>query len=158
MTTHPTVAGRDAIPTIVQRLNPLVNRLLRLGFPMGPNVLISIRGRTSGQLRTFPVAILEADGRQYLFSPFGEVNWVHNLRAAREAVVQRGRLRQTVDAVEISPDEAAPYLEVGLKPVLTAPIFGSMIAGWYGIDRTSTRADYLAAAGRHPAFELRPRR
>ncbi|HEX2754087.1 MAG TPA: hypothetical protein VHM48_01415 [Candidatus Limnocylindrales bacterium] len=44
----------------------------------------------------------------------------------------------------------------GVRPVLGAPVFGSMISGWYGINRSSTAADYLAAARRHPAFELRP--
>lgn len=155
MTTSRSVAGREAVPSIVHRLNPLVHRLLQLGIPMGPNVLITIRGRKSGQPRTLPVSILEADGRQFLFSPFGEVNWVHNLWAAGTATIRRGRRRQEVTAVEMAPDEAARYLEAGLQPVLGAPLFGSMIAGWYGIDRQSTAADYLAAARRHPAFELR---
>ena len=156
MTSSSPVAGREAVPSLVHRLNPIVNRLLRLGLPMGPNVLISIRGRKTGELRTFPVAILEADERQILFSPFGEVNWVHNLRAAGEATIQRGRRRQRVVAAEIAPDVAAPHLEAGLRPVLGMPVFGAMIGGWYGIDRRSATADYLAAAQRHPAFELRP--
>jgi deazaflavin-dependent oxidoreductase (nitroreductase family) len=122
---------------------------------MGPNVLMTVIGRKSGDPRTFPVAILESDGRKFLFSPFGEVNWVHNLRAAGTATIHHGRRRQTVDATEVGADEAAPFLEAGLRPVMSTPVFGSMVAGWYGIDRTSTSADYLAAARRHPAFELR---
>lgn len=39
--------------------------------------------------------------------------------------------------------------------MIGAPLFGSMLAGWYGVDRDSTAADYLAAARHHPAFELR---
>jgi deazaflavin-dependent oxidoreductase (nitroreductase family) len=155
MTTPSSVVGRDGIPSIVHRLNPLIGRLLRLGIPMGPNVLLTVRGRKSGEPRTFPVAILEADGRQFLFSPFGEVNWVHNLRVAGSATVRRGRRQQAVTAVEIAPDDAAPFLEAGLRPIVGAPVFGAMIAGWYGIDRDSTADDYLAAARRHPAFELR---
>ncbi len=54
-----------------------------------------------------------------------------------------------------TPEEAAPILEAGLGPVMAAPVFGSMIAAWYGVDRRSTADDYLAAARRHPAFELR---
>ena len=91
------------IPSIVNRLNPLVRRLLALGLPMGPNVLITVRGRKSGRPYTFPVAILERDGREYLFSPFGEVNWVHNLRAAGEATIRRGRRDRRMTAVELSP-------------------------------------------------------
>ena len=153
--TSTTVVGREGVPAIVHRLDPLVRRLLRLGLPMGPNVLMTVRGRRSGELRTFPVAILEVGDRAFLFSPFGEVNWVHNLRAAGSARIQRGRRQYEVAAVEVGADVAAPFLEAGLRPVLRMPVFGSMIAGWYGLDRRSTSADYLAAAGRHPAFELR---
>ena len=155
MTTPNAAVGREAVPAIVHRLNPLIQRLLRLGIPMGPNVLLTVRGRKSGELRTFPVAILETEGRQFLFSPFGEVSWVHNLRAAGIATIRHGRRRQAVAAVEIAAEMAAPFLEAGLGPFLAAPLFGSMIGGWYGLDRSSSKADYLAAARRHPAFELR---
>jgi deazaflavin-dependent oxidoreductase (nitroreductase family) len=143
------------IPPIVSRLTPLVRRLLALGIPMGPNVLMTVRGRKSGHPYSIPVAILETGGRQFLFSPFGEVNWVHNLRASGEAVIRRGRTNHRMTAVELTPEVAAPFLEAGMKPVLGTPVFGSMIAGWYGLDRTSTTEDYLAAARQHPGFELR---
>jgi deazaflavin-dependent oxidoreductase (nitroreductase family) len=155
MTTRSPAADRAPVPAIVHRLNPLVNRLLRLGLPMGPNVLLTVRGRKTGTLRTFPVAILETDGRQFLFSPFGEVSWVHNLRASGVATVRRGRRSREVTAVELLAADAAPILEAGMRPVLKAPVFGPMIAGWYGIDRDSSPADYQAAARSHPAFELR---
>ena len=153
--THPPVIGRDGVPSLVHRLNPLVHRLLRLGVPMGSNVLLTVRGRKTGQPHEFPVAVLEAGDRMFLFSPFGEVNWVHNLRAAGTATIRRGRQQDTVAASPVPPDQAAEHLETGLRPILSVPVFGSMICGWYGIDRTSTKADYLAAARRHPAFELR---
>jgi len=136
-------------------LNPIVRRLLAIGVPMGPNVLMTVRGRKSGTPYTFPVATLRVDGREYLFSPFGEVQWVHNLRAAGEATIRRGRRDRRMVAAEINPDVAAPILEAGLRPVMSMPVFGSMIAGWYGIDRHSTAADFRASALRHPAFELR---
>ena len=147
-------ATQFPIPSIVQRFNPIVRRLLAIGIPMGPNVLITVRGRKSGTPYTFPVATLRVDGREYLFSPFGEVQWVHNLRAAGEATIRRGRHDRRMTAVQISPDVAAPILEAGLRPVMGMPVFGSMIAGWYGIDRQSTAADFRASALQHPAFEL----
>ncbi len=154
--TIPTAVAPLPIPSIVQRLNPLVRRLLALGVPMGPNVLMTVRGRKTGRAYTFPVATLAVDGREYLFSPFGEVSWVQNLRAAGEATIRRGRRDRRMTAVELAPDVAAPILEAGLRPVLAAPIFGSMIAGWYGIDKASTAADYAVSAQRHPAFQLTP--
>jgi deazaflavin-dependent oxidoreductase (nitroreductase family) len=144
------------IPSIVTRLNPRVRRLLALGMPMGPNVLVTIRGRKTGTPYTFPVATLEVDGTEYLFSPFGEVAWVQNLRATGELTIHRGRREQRMIARPLDPETAAPFLEAGLKPVMRVPGMGSMIAGWYQIDRSSTSTDYLASARQHPAFELQP--
>jgi deazaflavin-dependent oxidoreductase (nitroreductase family) len=155
MTTQTNAAGPMAVPTIVHRLNPLILRLLRLGLPMGPNVLLTVRGRKSGELRRFPAAILETDGRQFVFSSFGEANWVRNLRASGELTVRRGRHDRPMTAVELTPDEAAPILEAAVLPALGMPVFGSMLKGWYGVDRDSTPDDYLASARLHPAFELR---
>jgi deazaflavin-dependent oxidoreductase (nitroreductase family) len=153
--TTPRATTPGGIPSIVHFFNPMVRRLLALGLPMGPNVLMTVRGRKSGKAYTFPVATLEADGREFLFSPFGEVNWVANLRASGEATIRRGRRNRRMHAVELTPEGAAPILAEGMRPVMGMPMFGSMIAGWYGIDRNSTSEDYLAAARLHPAFELR---
>ena len=147
---------RRAIPSIVQTLSPLVRRLLRLGLPMGDNALLTVRGRTSGKPRTLPITILPANGRQYVFAAFGEVNWVQNLRAAGEATLKQGRRTTEVLAVELAPDEAAAILHVGLATALKMPMVGSMIGGWYGITAGSTPADYEAAARLHAGFELRP--
>jgi deazaflavin-dependent oxidoreductase (nitroreductase family) len=154
--TTPTTVAPLPIPSIVHRLNPLVRRLLALGMPMGPNVLLTVRGRKTGTAYTFPVATLAVDGREYLFSPFGEVSWVHNLRASGEATIRRGRRDRRMTAVELPPEVAALKLEAGLRPVMGMPVFGSMIAGWYGVDKDSTKADFLASAQAHPAFELTP--
>jgi deazaflavin-dependent oxidoreductase (nitroreductase family) len=147
---------RRAIPSIVQTLSPLVRRLLRLGVPMGDNALLTVRGRTSGKPRTLPVTILPANGRQYVFAAFGEVNWVHNLRAAGEGTLKHGRRSTKIKAVELTPEEAAPILQAGLAAALKMPLVGSMIGGWYGITTASTPADYQAAARVHAGFELRP--
>jgi deazaflavin-dependent oxidoreductase (nitroreductase family) len=152
--TTPQAAAPGGIPSIVTFFNPMVRRLLALGVPMGPNALMTVRGRNSGKDYTFPVATIEASGKEYLFSPFGEVNWVANLRAAGELTLRRGRRTRRMRAVELAPEIAAPYLEEGMRSVIGLPLFGSMITGWYGIDRRSTAEDFLAAARQHPAFEL----
>ena len=153
--TIPQAADPRPIPSIVHFFNPMVRRLLAIGLPMGPNVLMTVRGRKSGKAYSFPVATLEVEGREYLFSPFGEVQWVANLRASGEAIIRRGRTNRRMTAVELTPEAAAPMLEAGMRPVMGMPMFGAMIAGWYGVDRSSTSADYLASARQHPAFELR---
>jgi deazaflavin-dependent oxidoreductase (nitroreductase family) len=155
MTTHAAPAGRR-IPSIVSTLNPLVRRLLRLGMPMGQNALLTVRGRKSGQLRSFPVTLTETVGHRYVFSAFGEVNWVHNLRASGEATVKQGRREDAVVAVELAPEVAAPIMEAGFKPFLKIKGFGSLVGGWYGLTAESSSADYLAAARGHACFELLP--
>jgi deazaflavin-dependent oxidoreductase (nitroreductase family) len=159
MTPSSSAAQRDAAgatPSFVERSRPLVARLLRLGMPMGPNALLTVRGRKTGTPRTVPVAVLQANGREFVFAAFGETAWVQNLRAAGTATIRRGRAERPVRAVEVDPADAAQFLEIGLRSVLRFPVLGSMIAGWYGIDRRSSTADYEVSARRHPAFELTP--
>jgi deazaflavin-dependent oxidoreductase (nitroreductase family) len=76
---------------------------------MGPNGLITVRGRISGELRTTPVAFVEIDGRTWVQSPFGDVNWVRNLRAAGEATVTIGMRSEEVSAVELSKAEKVDF-------------------------------------------------
>ena len=156
MTTTDRARTALPIPSIVHTLNPLVRRLLRIGLPMGPNALLTVRGRTSGQPRTFPITPLEANGRRYVFAAFGDVNWVHNLRAAGTGTLQRGRRREAVTAIELTPDEAAAILKIGLEAALKLKLVGSMIGSWYGVTAGSTPADYLESARIHTCFELRP--
>ena len=156
MTARPTVPATapSTIPGFVERSQSLVTRLLRLGLPMGPNVLMTVVGRKSGLPRTVPVAILRADGREVIFAAFGQTAWVHNLRAAGTATIQRGRRRRVVRAVELDPEIAARVLAAGIPAVARVPVVGPMIAGWYGLGRRSTAADYARSAELHPAFEL----
>jgi deazaflavin-dependent oxidoreductase (nitroreductase family) len=149
-------APARGIPTIVRLLSPVVQRLLGIGMPMGQNALLTVRGRKSGQPRTFTITLLEAAGRRYVFAAFGDVNWVHNLRAAGVATVRQGRRHDAVVAVELTPDEAAPIMRAAFGPALRVPVFGSMIGSWYGLTKDSTSADYLASARSHTGFDLGP--
>ena len=148
------VTAPTTVPGFVERSQSLVTRLLRLGLPMGPNVLMTVVGRRSGLPRTVPVAILKADGREVIFAAFGETAWVHNLRAAGTATIRRGRRRRDVRAVELDPETAARVLAAGMPSVVRVPVVGPLIAGFYGLGRRSTAADYARSAELHPAFEL----
>src|SRR5262249_59297319 len=79
------------MPFWVPAFNAVARPLLRAGVPMGPDVLLTVRGRTSGLPRTTPVTLCEWDGRRGIISPFGEVQWVRNLRAAGRATMRVGR-------------------------------------------------------------------
>ena len=62
----------------------IIKSLLRAGIPLGPMILLTVRGRTTGEPRTTPVDLLERGDRRWLVATHGGANsnWVRNLRAA----------------------------------------------------------------------------
>ena len=156
MTDIPTPATSRA-PSIIRILNPLIRRLLGVGLPFGPNVLLTVRGRRTGEPRTFPGAILELDGRRFVQSPFGEVNWVRNLRVAGEAVVTRDRERETVSAVEVPPDDGGPILRDALAPFFRSRFLAPVAGRFFHLHAGATLDEYVEESRRHPMFELRSR-
>ena len=143
------------VPFLVPLLNPIAHRLLRIGIPMGPNALLTVRGRKTGQPHTTPVALVEVDGRRWVQSPFGEVNWVRNLRAAREATITINRRPESVDAVELSTAETARFFKEVLGPYVGRIPMGRWLLSLLG--GGDILADPDAAAARHPVFELKSR-
>jgi deazaflavin-dependent oxidoreductase (nitroreductase family) len=150
-------AGMPGVPSLIPLLNPVIRRLIGAGLPFGPNVLLTVRGRTSGLPRTFPVAILELDGRRFVQSPFGEVNWVRNLRVAGEAVVTKGRSREEVVAIELSPEAGGPILRDALAPYLGSRILRPVVERFLHYRAHATLEAYVTEAREHPLFELQPR-
>src|SRR5215471_18055310 len=104
------------VPRFVPMFNPIARRLLRVGPLMGPNALLGVRGRKSGQVRTTPVALVEVGGRRWVVGTFGNVNWVRNLRAAGEATVAVGRRSERVRSVELDRGEAEAFFTDVLAP------------------------------------------
>jgi deazaflavin-dependent oxidoreductase (nitroreductase family) len=136
----------------VRASNALAAALLRMGVPLGPMTLLTVRGRKSGQPRTTPVAITEQDGHRIIVGTFGDVNWVRNLRAAGEATLTRGRRSEHVTVRELSAEEAAPIL----KQVL--PGAPSMIRGYFDVTPDSSSEEFVREAPRHPVFLVTPAR
>jgi deazaflavin-dependent oxidoreductase (nitroreductase family) len=149
------MSTESGVPAFVPIFNRVVAGLLSLGLPMGSMTLLIVPGRKSGRLRTTPVALLERDGHRWLSSPFGEVNWVRNLRAARRGVVGRGRKRRAVEAVELSPEAAAPVLQEALTRLEASPMVGRMLRPFFAAGPRSSQEELVAEARRHPTFELR---
>src|SRR5690348_16098828 len=148
------VASQRA-PSFVEKINPLVQRMMGIGVPMGPNGLITIRGRRSGELRTTPVAFVEIDGRTWVQSPVGDVNWIRNLRAAGQATITLGKRRSEVRAVELSIGEKVEFYREVLGPYIRRMRGGTLLAKMLGMSEALD--DPQAAAERHPVFELHAR-
>src|ERR1043165_1903004 len=103
------IRGTARVPASVSIFNPVLKFLLAAGVPLGPNGLITIRGRKSGLPRTTPVAIIESLGRRWVWAPWGEVNWVRNLRAAGRATISIRRRSEAVSATELDETQRVAF-------------------------------------------------
>ena len=123
-------------------------------MPMGFNGLLTVRGRTSGEPRTTPLAIIEVDGRRWVWSPWGDVHWVRNLRAAGEATITVRRREETVRAVELDPAQRVGVLPRHVRSARSAhPVRRSTFVRMFdGVDVS----DPVATAKGRAVFELRP--
>jgi len=127
--------------------NALVSILLHLGLGPARTYLLTVAGRRSGAPRTTPVTLVEEGGRRWLVAPYGEVAWVHNLRAAGKAMLSRGAHSETVMVREVNTDEAAPVLKMYVTRVpITRPYFDAK--------PESDLAAFRAEAPRHPVFAI----
>src|SRR5437899_10099379 len=104
-------------PSFVSLFNPIGRRLAGAGL-MGPNALLTVRGRKSGLSRTTPVAFVEVDGRRWIIATFGDVNWARNLRAAGEASITIKRRAEPVRATEPYPGGGTRFSPAALTPLV----------------------------------------
>jgi deazaflavin-dependent oxidoreductase (nitroreductase family) len=138
-------------PGWVTLFTPLVRLLLRSGIPLGLNGLLTTRGRKTGVPRTTPVAIIEVEGRRWIWAPWGEVHWVRNLRAAGEATIERRGRTEAVRATELTAQERLGFFRDDLGGLARSIPLGT----WFirtvdGVDLN----DPVAAAHGRPVFEL----
>jgi deazaflavin-dependent oxidoreductase (nitroreductase family) len=143
------------LPRWVPYFNAIAKPLIALGVPMGPDVLLTVKGRKSGLPRTTPVTICDYEGRRGFISPFGETNWVRNLRAAGTASIRFGRKREQVRAVELDHDGAVRFIEEVVAPIAAS----SKIGDWFvrNIDQVDLDNPDKAVVGM-PVFEVFPAR
>jgi deazaflavin-dependent oxidoreductase (nitroreductase family) len=140
------------VPGFVPLFNPIARRLLGGGVPLGPNALLTVRGRRSGLLRTTPVALVEIGGRRWVIGTFGNTNWVRNLRDAGAATVSVGKHEDRVTARELTQPEAAAFLSGTLLPYVGRIRIGKLLLRMLGA--RDIVEDPAGAAANHPVFEL----
>jgi deazaflavin-dependent oxidoreductase (nitroreductase family) len=122
---------------------------------LGFNELVTIRGRKSGLPRTTALAIIAVEGRRWVWAPWGEVQWVRNLRAAgRATIAVRGRTEE-VSATELDPTQRVAYFREVLGPLARRIPFGAYFIRI--VDGVDLKNPVEAAEGRC-VFELHPLR
>lgn len=124
--------------------------LLRLGLAPKGTYLLTVPGRKSGKLYSTPVRLVEDGSNRWLVSPYGEVNWVRNARAAGQATLTRGGRSETVSLIELGPAESAPVLQ---KYITNEPI----TRPYFDVQPDSPLEEFVAEAPRHPVFFIQAR-
>ena len=148
--------GKARVPFFVPLFNPIARRMLRGGVPLGPNALLTVRGRSSGVDRTTPVAVVAIGGHRWLIATFGDVNWARNLRAAGVATLTVNRRPEAIAARELPQGEAAAFFRETLTPYVSGMPLGRWMLGTM-LGAREIFTDPEGAAHGHPVFEVLPR-
>ncbi|HEV7666130.1 MAG TPA: nitroreductase family deazaflavin-dependent oxidoreductase [Chloroflexota bacterium] len=130
--------------------NAVQRALLALGISLNGTTLITVAGRKTGQPHSTPITMIEYEGQRYVQSPFGNVNWVRNLRAAGKATLSWGRRHEVITVTELTPEQAAPVIKsiVGSAP--------KMIREYFDVTAESSLEDFIRDAPKHAVFAINP--
>ena len=132
-------------------LNGIWRRTAAAGLPPHRMKELQVRGRRTGQLRSFPVVVADYEGGRYLVAMLGRgANWAANVRAAKgQGVLRHGR-REPVRLVEVEPEERAPILR---RYVQLAP--GAR--GHIRVDPEAPLVEFERIAPQFPVFRIEAR-
>lgn len=125
-------------PNILTRrvMNPLLRRVHGGGAQT-----LTVLGRRTGRPHAVPVIPVEVDTNRYLVCPYGQADWVRNLRAAGE-----GELRGTATAERFAAREV---------PVADRP---AVIAAYRAVAGRTVEPYFrqLPDPADHPVFVIEP--
>ena len=140
-------------PWHVRFFGKMLKAMIAAGIPLGFNRLVTIRGRKSGQPRTAALAVVEVEGRRWVWAPWGDVQWVQNLRVAGQATVTERNKKIDMRSTELDPTQRIGFFRDVLGPLAR----GIPLGYWFirAVDGVDLR-DPVAAADGHPVFELQP--
>jgi deazaflavin-dependent oxidoreductase (nitroreductase family) len=128
-------------------VNRMVAGRIRKGRMDDNTYLLTTLGRKSGLERTTPVTLASSGGTRYLVSPYGNVGWVHNVRAAGLAELSRGDTKEEISLVEVDAQEAAPILKKYMQDL-------SMVRPFFDAAKDAPVEAFVAEASRHPVFRI----
>jgi deazaflavin-dependent oxidoreductase (nitroreductase family) len=154
------MAKKYRVNAFVRINNSIISSLLHFGISMGSFALLTVRGRKSGKPIETPIAIFVQEGKSYLTTPYGLVNWVRNLRAAGgEATITRSRHSEKIHAVELPPNAAAPiFLEAlrsgppGIPAVLIRLYRSLFVLPYLNVTVDSSLEEFEREVLTHPVF------
>ncbi len=111
-------------------------------------VTLEVRGRRTGRIISFPLAMVALNGEHYLVSMLGnDAAWVRNLRAADgQAVLRHGR-SESVRLVPVDVEQRPPILKLYLQ---RAPGARPHIP----VDKDAPVEAFAAIAADYPVFRV----
>jgi len=130
-------------------INVLFTAMIQAGIAGRSYYLLTTTGRRTGRRRTTPVTLVENPGERWLVSPYGNVSWVHNVRARPEVQLSRGNRTESLYAEEVAPELAGPILK---QYVCTVPV----TKPYFDATFTDPVQTFVREADRHPVFRLGP--
>jgi len=132
---------------IVRFVNQIAILAMKIGIAPKFQYILSVRGRKSGRIYSTPVYVMDDNSRRLLVSPYGEVAWVINARAAGKITLEKNNVKNEYKIIELSATQSASILKkyLALAPI-TQPYFDA---------RPDSPVEmFIAEASRHPVFEL----
>ena len=131
----------------VRFVNKMMTHMIRWNFAPPRTYLMTVRGRKTGKPYSIPVTLVEREGKRWLVSPYGEVNWVKNARAAGEISLFRGKKNELLKIQELGPKESAPIL----KEYITLE---GIVRPYFDAQYDAPVEAFEAEASQHPVFLL----
>jgi deazaflavin-dependent oxidoreductase (nitroreductase family) len=128
-------------------LNAIVRPLARLGLTGPRTYLLTVPGRRSGKLWSTPVSLVRSGEERWLVAPYGDRNWVLNVRAAGWVELRRGRRLERLGVRELDPRAAVPVLREYYR-------LGRVTRPFFDVGLDSSDEEWLLEAPRHPVFGL----
>lgn len=140
---------------VLKSISGTITLLVRAGVPVGPIMLLTVRGRKTGMPRTNPVDVFRHDGGYWLIATHtADANWIRNLRAAGEGRLARGLRRLEFTAAELPAAEAGAALMQIAGPRLARPVGGLVLRQTLGVPADAPLPDFTRVAADHPVFRL----
>jgi deazaflavin-dependent oxidoreductase (nitroreductase family) len=132
-----------------QIMNATVAWLTRRGVSLVGSRELRVVGRSSGEVRTTPVNLLDLDGEQYLVAPRGLTQWVRNIRVAGGGELVVGRRVQAFTIDEVPDADKLPILREYLRR------WGWEVGKFFdGVTKDATDDELLAIAPGFPVFRV----
>jgi deazaflavin-dependent oxidoreductase (nitroreductase family) len=141
------MAKQYEVTSSVRFVNKMMAGMVRLGIGPKNIYMLTVPGRKTGKLYSTPVSLVIDGNKKWLVSPYGEVGWVRNARAAGEVTLSRRGQSETTAITQLDAEESAPILKQYMNnEEITQPYFDAK--------PDAPLADFAAEAERHPVFKL----